>query len=182
MPVNAILSDDSGEQAASLPTYDDIRGTVSSMLFLWASIEAALADAMDKLFGGEPPKSAHRISARIDLWLEMMEQHTAGNARLINICKTLVQHLKVSLRLRNMICHGLRGAAASNARTGEPAHVLVQLDGQVRKIYWQEFHDMFSWMSRTHWMIAELTGCATGLAPAKIEETIYVWELFPEIR
>ena len=164
-------------------TYDEIKGTVGSMLFLWASIEVALSEALMHLNDDDLPKSAYRISGRIELWLAAMERRAAGNVRLVAICQTVVEHLNTSLQLRNMICHGFRGATSSDAFTvGEEAHLRVQLGEPERKIYWSELQGMFRWMSRAPRTIGNLTSCATGLSPAKIEEMIYVWELFPAIR
>ncbi len=94
-------------------TFDQIKATIGSMVFLWSGIEGALDVAIRKMHAGERPKSAHGISRSIDLWSLNVLRNEDGREPQVRLCRRVADHLNDACRIRNLVCHGLVGINAS---------------------------------------------------------------------
>ena len=126
-------------------SYDEIKGSLGSLLFLWAAIEKEARDRVEHAHGGRLPKSAHGISAVLDAWEATVrsEQDTSLRASLAS---TLRVRLRRPLDIRNGVCHGLVGWRA--ARGDRPATLTWEMGGTRSSISYEELQDLFGWLSK----------------------------------
>jgi len=167
----------------SLPehvTFDQIKGTVGSLLLLWSRVEKALTASIRTLHAGEVPKTAHGIGKSLNVWSTRVMRGHGGRQLQKQICKQLVKHLKEALEIRNFVAHGLIGIAASFDRPGEAdAHLTAELNGEHRVFTRQELEEMFAWMSRAPELIACLADAAMDHEPESADRSLIPWKNFP---
>ena len=96
-----------------------------------------------------------------------------------DLCRRLVGMLKEALVVRNLVCHGLIGISAQGGRANGVAHLRVELGDEARIVTWHEFQAMFSWMSRSKWLIEDLTAAALDPELGSSSKKIAAWEEFP---
>lgn len=106
----------------------------------------------------------------------------AGHGRPLQreLCQRLSSSLREALVIRNLVCHGLIGYSADVPHRSEEAHLLVELDGNRRRLTWTELQTMFEWMSRSRWLIRDLTHAAIGKDAAASEASLRGWERFSQ--
>ncbi len=155
-------------------TYEQIRGTIGSMVWLWAEIERALKRAIVSL-GHEP---RHGISRNLRLWSGLVGSDAPERASQVALRDRVVWHLAESLRLRNALCHGISGISAQ--RQDAPAFLTVQSDDRPpERLEWDRLQAMFAWMSRCDEIIVSLTEAAREADPARRAQLLAVWTGFP---
>lgn len=156
-------------------TFDDMQGTIGSLVFLWSGIENELTESIRKLCDGKAVKSAYGISRSLDVWSErvMLE----GDSRFLQatLCARVVELLKEALVVRNLVCHGLVGICAD----GREAYLRVKLGADERLLTWCELDEMFKWMSRTKWLISALTRAAMEKDTSRAGARLCGWKDFP---
>ena len=162
-------------------SFEKISGTIGSMLFLWCGIEKALGAALLAQHRGQMPKGHHGIRSRILIWSGQILAGDDQRPLQSHVGCAVVAHLEHSLDLRNLICHGLIGVSASHTPTDPEAHLTVERARVQRKIYWGELQPMFAWMSRTPWVIEDLTDAAMTADDESANRRLHAWRRFPLI-
>ena len=161
-------------------TFDQMKGTIGSLVFLWSGIEQSLAEAIENLHADRKPKSVHRISRSIDVWSQAVKQTDNINTLQVDLCDRLVKLLKEALLIRNLVCHGLTGISAQLHIDAPEAHLKVQLGEDTRLLTWSQLDEMFSWMSRSGWLIRDLTEAAMENDAQRANDRLLSWEKFPK--
>jgi hypothetical protein len=122
-----------------------IQASVGSMLSLWASVERSLEDNIQKLAAADSQKKPHETSQKVEIWKNLATSQLPNDGVHQALCNKLASSLRQSLTIRNMICHGLRGAMAGTRST---ATLATRLEGIERKFTWNELQSMFSFLAR----------------------------------
>lgn len=161
-------------------TIDQMKGTIGSLVFLWSGIEQSLNDAIENLHAEKKPKSVHGISRSIDVWSLAVKQTDNISPLRVDLCDRLVRMLKEALVIRNLVCHGLQGISAQHYIDAPEAHLKVQLGEDMRLLTWHQLDEMFSWMSRSGWLIRALTEAAMENDVQRGNNRLLGWENFPE--
>ncbi|PXW65653.1 hypothetical protein C7964_1158 [Loktanella sp. PT4BL] len=161
-------------------TFDQMKGTIGSLLYLWSGIEKSLNVAIENLHGENVPRSVHGISRSIDVWSLAIKQTDQTSTLRADLCDRLVKMLKEALVIRNLVCHGLIGISARLHIDDPEAHLKVQLGDDMRLLTWHQLDEMFSWMSRTRWLIRDLTEAAIQNDPQRANDRLLSWVNFPE--
>jgi len=160
----------------------DIKAAVGSMLFLWSDLERALRDALRTELFADRPEPVHQISRVLDLWSGRVGAAGPDRPLQREVCGRLRDLLGQALRVRNMICHGLVGYSAEDRGRSREAHLVVELGGERRDLGWGELQAMFAWMSRSRWVIEDLTRAALEADATAGEAFLRGWEGFPQKR
>jgi hypothetical protein len=161
-------------------TFDQMKGTIGSLVFLWSGIEQALTEAIEDLHAERKLKSVHGISRSIDVWSLAVKQADNISTLQADLCDRLVKMLREALVIRNLVCHGLIGISAQRHIDGPEAHLKVQLGEDRRLLTWYQLDRMFSWMSRSRWLIRDLTEAAMENDAQRANNRLLSWEKFPE--
>jgi hypothetical protein len=160
-------------------TFDQIKGTIGSLVFLWSGIEQSLTDSIELLHAGKKPKSAHGISRSLDVWSQAVTQRNNSRTLQANLCERLVSILEEALVIRNLVCHGLIGISAQLHFDAPEAHLKVQLGEDKRLLTWNQLDEMFKWMSRSRWLIRDLTSAAMENDDQRADAKLLGWKNFP---
>lgn len=127
-------------------TFEQISGSLGSLLLLWAAIERQARQEVARVNDGILPRSAFGISAVLNAWEATVVQQHADQAFRSLLASKLRAQLQDSLNIRNGLCHGLLSASA--AHQGKPAALMWELNGVERHITWEELQASFSWLSK----------------------------------
>lgn len=163
-------------------TFDQMKGTIGSLVWLWSEIERELVAAIRRLHAGDVPKSAHGIHRSLDLWSKCILHGGQDREPQIQLCQRLIHLLRDALDIRNLVCHGLTGISAQLHPTGREAHLTVQLSDDRRILTWSELEEMFAWMSQAKWLIRDLTAAAMDSDAARGNGKLVAWQDFPRQR
>lgn len=161
-------------------TFDQMKGTIGSLLYLWSGIEKSLNVAIENLHGENVPRSVHGIRRSIDVWSLAIKQTDQTSTLRADLCDRLVKMLKEALVIRNLVCHGLIGISARLHIDDPEAHLKVQLGDDMRLLTWHQLDEMFSWMSSTRSLIRDLTEAATQNDAQRANDRLLSWVNFPE--
>ncbi|MBU2983275.1 hypothetical protein KO498_15825 [Lentibacter algarum] len=161
-------------------TFEQMKGTTGSLVFLWSGIEQSLDEAIENLHAEKKPKSVHGISRSIDVWSLAVKQADNISILQADLCDRLVKMLKEALVIRNLVCHGLTGISARLHIDHPEAHLKVQLGEDTRILTWYQLDEMFGWMSRSRWLIKDLTEAAMANDAQPANDRLLSWEKFPE--
>ena len=147
-------------------TYEQVSGSLGSLLLLWAAIERQARKEVAGLHNGCLPKSAHGIAAVLNAWeTAVVATASIGSLRAL-LASTLRAQLKVPLSVRNGICHGLNGI--SSAYDGKQAGLSWETDGVKRSIAWDELQATFSWLSKIPSAISLISNSPTEKLGSRI--------------
>lgn len=136
-------------------TYEQISGSLGSLLLLWAAIERQARKEVARVHGGCLPKSAHGIAAVLNVWENaVVAEVSAGSLRAL-LASTLRAQLQEPLNVRNGLCHGLVGV--SSAYDGKPATLIWEINDIKCSITWEELQATFSWLSKIPFAISMIS-------------------------
>lgn len=166
-------------ESAPIVTFDQVKGAIGSLILLWSDIERELVASIRKMHAGEMPKSAHGILGSLKTWSHRAMRQESDDDLHAQLCRRLVDLLEDALTIRNLVCHGLIGIHAQIGPTDVEAHLTVELGGDKRILRWDELQEMFAWMSRTKWLIRDLTDVALSENLALGNKKLVGWESFP---
>lgn len=163
-------------------SFDQMKGAIGSLVFLWSEIERALGEANLELYAGEVPKSVRGISKSLTAWSQRVKSEGEDRALQTQLCGRVMDLLAEALAVRNLVCHGLKGISVMVDDAVDEAHLTVQLDGDERILTWSELQEMFSWMSRSNFLIRSLTAAAMEANTEKAKAMLAGLENFSEQR
>ena len=126
-------------------TYEQISGSLGSLLLVWASLEKSVrAEILST--NGTRAKTAHGLAAALNTWEKdvLGVQPTTSLGPLL--ASALRRQLQSPLNIRNGLCHGLRGISA--AIKGKPAALCWETNDEERSISWDDLQQQLSWLSR----------------------------------
>ncbi len=127
-------------------TFEQISGSLGSLLLLWAAIERQARQEVARVNDGILPRSAFGISAVLNAWeTAVVRQHPGQPFRAL-LASTLRSQLQEPLNIRNGLCHGLLGASAEHH--GKPASLMWEINEVRSNITWEELQASFSWLSK----------------------------------
>jgi hypothetical protein len=75
--------------------------------------------------------------------------------------------------------HGLIGISALCDIDAPEAHLKVQLGEDKRILNWNQLDEMFEWMSRSRWLIGDLTDAAMESDDQRANARLLGWMNFP---
>ncbi|AXT24044.1 hypothetical protein D1822_15165 [Phaeobacter inhibens] len=127
-------------------SFEQIRGSLGSLLLLWSKIERAARQEVASAHDGQLPKSVYGIAAVLNAWeANVRDAKNASPLRTL-LAITLRSQLQHPLDIRNGVCHGLVGLSA--AFENQPATLTWELNNETRSITWQELQVSFAWLSK----------------------------------
>ncbi|MCK0137838.1 hypothetical protein [Aliiroseovarius sp. F47248L] len=160
-------------------SFEQMKGAIGSLIFLWSQIERELSDSLDVLQTDHSSKHPHGIGRRLELWSYQLQNRNIRRERAAKLAEVLSAHLSKSLCVRNQICHGLVGITAKIRPEDTDAHLTVELGGRSNSLTWTELQEMFGWMSRAGWLIRDLTTASLEPDHQEAEKLLLSWQDFP---
>lgn len=140
-------------------TYEQVSGSLGSLLQLWAAIERQARKEVTDLNKGSLPKSAYGIAAVLNAWeTALVARVSAGSLRPLLASRLRVQ-LQELLNVRNGLCHGLVGL--SSAYHGKPAALTWEINDVKCSITWDELQANFSWLSKVPRAISMISNASS---------------------
>ena len=127
-------------------SFEQVSGSLGSLLLLWSAIEQAARDEVARAHGGQLPKSAHGIGAVLNAWEASVAGGKDPSQLRILLASTLRAQLQDPLQVRNGVCHGLVGLSATHG--DRAASLTWELNSEKRSMTWDELQVTFSWLSR----------------------------------
>ena len=127
-------------------SFEQIRGSLGSLLLLWSAIEQAARDEVARAHDGQLPKSAHGIAAALNAWEAAVVGGKDPSKLRMLLASTLRAQLQDPLDVRNGVCHGLVGLSATHG--DRAASLTWELNSERRSITWDELQVTFSWLSK----------------------------------
>jgi len=136
-------------------SYEQIQGTLGSLLLLWSRIERAARDEVASAHDGQLPKSAYGIAAVLNAWEAAVASGKNASPLRTLLATTLRAQLQHPLDIRNGVCHGLVGVSA----TYDNKHAILtwELNDEKCSITWRELQVIFSWLSKIPSAIAMIS-------------------------
>ncbi len=126
-------------------TYEQINGTLGSLLRLWAAIERQAQHEIRR-DGSRIAKSVHGIAATLNAWETfVLEAADPGSLRAA-LAQQLRAQFQPHLAIRNGLCHGLIGTQAG--RGEQKATLTWELNGVRNSVTWDELQANFRWLSK----------------------------------
>lgn len=179
-------STSSAEDSAKLEstetvTFEQIKGTIGTMVWLWSDIERELRRSLHNLNKGKASKKAHGISRSLNIWSEHILSSAHASNELKKLTYRITEYLEEALVVRNLMCHGLLAAYAKFHSCERDAYLHVELGDNHRDLTWTELQNMISWMSRVNYVVRDITYAATEPDPESQKRLIVPWEAFPEL-
>ncbi len=132
-------------------SFEQIRGSLGSLILLWSKIERAARDEVASAHDGQLPKSAYGIAAVLNAWEAAVRDAQNASPLRTLLALTLRTQLHHPLDIRNGVCHGLVGLSA--AYDNQPATVTWELNDKTHSITWQELQVNFAWLSKVPFAI-----------------------------
>lgn len=136
-------------------SFEQLRGSLGSLLLLWSAIERAARKEVARAHDGQLPRSAHGIAAVLDAWQAVVAGGENPTPLRTLLASTLLAQLKNSLDTRNGICHGLVGLSAADGNL--PARLTWELNNTTRSITWGDLQATFRWLSKVPFAIAMIS-------------------------
>ena len=127
-------------------SFEQISGSLGSLLLLWSAIEQAARDEVARVHDGQLPKSAHGIAAALNAWQAAVAGGEDPSPLRMLLASTLRTQLQDPLDVRNGVCHGLVGLSATHL--DRAASLTWELNSERRSITWDELQVAFSWLSK----------------------------------
>ena len=158
-------------------TFEQMKGAIGSLLFLWSQIEKELADSLSVLQDDRLPKATRGIARSIDLWSGEIQRRAGQDVLTNQLRNHLVDHLREALNVRNLVCHGLIGITARIGSADAEAHLTVKLDDVTRTLSWTELQSLFERMSKARSLIRDMTMAASN--PVRGNALLQNWRDFP---
>lgn len=169
-------------EKATEVSFEQMKGTVGSLLFLWSQIERELTESIHDLTVECKQKHPHGIARSLDFWFNEIHQKADRLTLATDLCDDLAPLLKEALDVRNSVCHGLIGIAADLSSSHEEACITVEMGEHTRELKWAELQTMFEWMSQARWLIRDLTTAVLDTHQLRSEELLLKWKGFPHQR
>ncbi len=136
-------------------TFDHIKGSIGSLIWLWVAIEHAARHEVASANGGNLPKGVRSIAGALNAWeAAILSDQQAKPFRAILAARLRAQ-LQRPLEIRNGVCHGLDGLMSESG--DEPATMSWTLNGTHHSITWNELQSLFAWMSKVPFAIQMLS-------------------------
>ena len=139
-------------------TYDQAKGAVGSLLFLWSKIERTVRQELAAMHGGTLPKSAHGLASVLNAWEARLVEASEARPLQASLAFEIRARLQRPLEIRNGVCHGL--LAISAEFDGRPAGIEWDLNGSRESITWEELQEIFAWLSKAPRAIGMLSRAA----------------------
>lgn len=136
-------------------SFEQIQGSLGSLLFLWSKIERAARDEVANAHDGQLPRTAYGIAAVLNAWEAAVSDGPKASPLRTLLAHTLRAQLQHPLDIRNGVCHGLVGRSA--ARGNQPASLTWELNGEKHSITWQELQVNFAWLSKVPFAIGMIS-------------------------
>lgn len=136
-------------------SFEQIKGSLGSLLYLWSQIERAARDEVANAHDGQLPKSAYGIAAVLNAWEAVVSDGKNASSFRTLLAHTLRTQLQHPLDIRNGVCHGLVGLSAAHGN--RPASLTWELNGKKRSITWQELQVNFAWLSKVPFAIGMIS-------------------------
>lgn len=146
--------------------YERIKGTVASLLFLFAEIEGEARRILSRAELTERKAKMHGAGAVLNAWKDLLQTDGTSRAYEASLALRLWEQMQGPLDVRNGICHGLIGASAE--RNGSAATLCWRVDGDVRSMTYDELQGMFAWLSKVPHAIGMISHAVGVDDPSKL--------------
>ncbi|MEI2805240.1 hypothetical protein [Albidovulum sp.] len=131
----------------------DIKEAIGNLVILSAKLEQTLAAEIVVLGGGIAP---HYAGQKLAVWKALHDAAGIGRPRHAQIVDALHPLLCEALRVRNGICHGLRGYCADPSGF-EPVSITFDLDGVTETVSWARLQAIMQLLATTWSWAGRLT-------------------------
>lgn len=147
-------------------SYEQMKGTVASLLFLFAEIESEVREIILMARGEDGLIGVHGAGGALNAWRNLLLTAEATRPHEARLAERLWTQLQNPLAVRNGVCHGLIGASGS--RGDAPATLSWRgKDGTCSRSY-DELQEMFAWLSRVPWAISMISHAVLEKDPGKL--------------
>lgn len=149
---------------------DQLKGSLSSLLYLWTRIERAARAEVARAHDGKFPKSAHGIAAVLNAWEASVANVMPAPSFRVLLASTLRDQLKEPLKIRNGVCHGLVGLSAS--QNDQPATLIWELNDERRSVSWEELQSLFGWLSKVPFAFSLISNLPSDEPGSRMTDTL----------
>jgi hypothetical protein len=147
-------------------SYERIKGTVASLLFLFAEIEGEARRILSR--AEQTKRQGRTFGAGVVLrdWKNLLESQRTSRPYEAMLASRLWEQIQVPLKVRNGVCHGLVGA--SGERDGTPATLQWRDDDGIRTMTYDELQQMFAWLSKVPLAMSMISQAQSAKDPSKL--------------
>lgn len=150
-------------------TFEEAKGAIGSLLLVWADIERSLRQEIARANDGIIPNSVQGAGAALTEWeRSVVRAHPSDRLRM-KLVANLLAKLCEPLKIRNGICHGLRGVSSS--RAGAAAKLNWELNEQQCSIEVEKLLAMLGWMSRVPQAVSLLSAAPDLSLRGRLRDT-----------
>lgn len=147
-------------------SYEEIKGTVASLLFLFAEIEREVRAIILKARGEDGLIGVHGAGGALNAWRNLLLTAEATRPHEARLAERLWTQLQDPLAVRNGVCHGLIGASASRGGASATLTWRGKVDTCTRT--YDELQEMFAWLSRLPRAISMISHVVLEKDPGKL--------------
>lgn len=134
-----------GRRAILDVTYEKLKGSLGSLLLVWAGVEKSLRDEVIRAHGSLPPK-AYGIAALLRTWESTIIETQPATSLCPPLATVLRSQMQRPLNVRNGLCHGLVGIISATEQM--PAALCWEMNGEKHSICWDELQEQLGCLSR----------------------------------
>lgn len=147
-------------------TFEQISGSLASLLLLWAAIERQARKEVSAVHGGSLPRSAYGIAAVLNAWVTSVSTRESGGSLRASLASVLRDQLQEPLNLRNNLCHGLIGI--SSADSVHPATLKYKSNNVERSATWGELQATLGWLSKVPFAVSMISNSSSKVMGNRI--------------
>jgi hypothetical protein len=148
-------------------SYDRIKGTVASLLFLFAGIENEARQILASANQAKGLAKLHGAGAILKAWKNLLEVQRITRPEEAKLAACLWGMIQGPLAVRNGVCHGLIGA--SSEHDGAPATLNWRGKCGVESMTYDELQEMFAWLSRVPQAMAMASHAVLSKDPSTLQ-------------
>jgi hypothetical protein len=126
-------------------TYERLKGSLGSLLLVWATVEKSLRVEVIRAHGSLPAR-AHGIAAVLRTWECLVIESSPVNSLGPVLAATLRGQVQGPLDIRNGLCHGLVGISVATEQM--PAALHWEINNEEHWICWDELQRQLAWLSK----------------------------------
>jgi hypothetical protein len=161
------------DPAISPVSFVEMKASVSSILFLWSSIERELTKRIEQLDDGKSRNGTHTLAQKIARWESLQAAVCEERLEHRELLNEVRDRLVMALELRNRIAHGLVGITADPFGNRGDAHLETELNGEKRKHAHSDLEQVMRILSHMVWAIGGLSDAARQKDLRKAESAYF---------
>ena len=155
-------------QETNFATYEQMRGSLGSILLLWAAIEKQLRKEVAQRGGEALPEYAN-YARNLKARRKAVSAAQPASSLARPLASILCDQLEEPRAVRNGVCHGLTGITGQHGKN--PVSLFWNINGVKGSIAWDELQVSLHWLSRVPHAISIISGSSPDKAGSRMVDT-----------